>query len=85
MSEHLSRGDWDQALDALEEWTRRTEQALLDGDVVLPPAPEALPPGPVPATHQVRALALAARLRSAEQTAGHRRAALERGQRYGVA
>jgi hypothetical protein len=49
---------WEQSLDALEEWVRQVGSALRRGEVdAIPSAPE-LPGGPVPASHNVRALAL---------------------------
>lgn len=71
--------DWPAALDALEEWGRRTRAARAED---APADPPALPTGRVPAELRVRALALLDGLQAAEAELLRRREQLSREQAY---
>jgi hypothetical protein len=78
-------GGWGVCLDAFEEWVRRAQTGLSSRDLLLPDAPPALPDGPVPAAHLLRAQAALHALRSTERAVLDRRAQLAREQAYGAA
>ena len=76
--------EWLVALDALEEWLRRTTDALAGRDLDLPAAPQDLPCSPVPADLQLRAKVLLDRLYSTESEGLRRRTQLTRSHAYGA-
>ncbi|MGZ6791362.1 MAG: hypothetical protein ACXVFV_00295 [Mycobacteriales bacterium] len=73
---------WETALDALEEWLRRTAEGLRSRDLALPPPPAALPTTPVPAALQVRAQAVLAAMATVEAAGQARRERLVRERAY---
>ena len=76
----MTTDSWDEALDALEEWLRRTA-AELAGDGPEAPA-VALPTTPVPEGLRLRATALLQRMGDLEVEAMQRRTSLERARAY---
>ncbi len=79
------RQAWNDALDALEEWVRRSVVALSAREPVQLSAAPCLPGGPAPVEVQVRAQALLAQLMSAQRTALVRREQLNREMSYATA
>jgi hypothetical protein len=77
--------EWEPALNALEEWVRRTLDALATRDLELPPPPPALPTTPVPTELRLRAQVLLDRLHSTETEGLRRRTQLTQSQAYGAA
>jgi hypothetical protein len=76
---------WEDALDALEEWVRRTATTLRHSEPGVPdPAPQ-LPQGLVPDDLRLRAQLLASALRNVESDVLRRREQLERERTYGAA
>jgi hypothetical protein len=76
---------WDDALDALEEWLRRSAAALREATPgALDPAP-ALPTTAVPATALLRAQLLLGHLGEVVAETARRREQLTRQQAYGAA
>ena len=75
---------WSDHLDALEEWLRRTRDALEGaGDLADQlPALASVPRGPLPPALRVRAGAALEALRLLEQLGARRREALARGEAY---
>lgn len=77
--------DWENALDALEEWVRQTVEGLVGPDPQRPPTPPALPPGLVPEQLRLRSQLLVGSIRDAERVIGTRREQLQRQEAYGAA
>jgi hypothetical protein len=76
---------WTDALDALEEWVRRTATTLRLADPGVPdPAPR-LPQGTAPAELRLRAQLLLSALHNVESDVLRRREQLERERTYGAA
>lgn len=71
---------WGPALDALEEWLRRTRDLLAAGEPALPVT--TLPAGAVPGHQRLRAQALLQQLAALEADAGARRTRLHRSYTY---
>jgi len=76
--------EWTAALDALEEWVRRTAAALAGTDPEVPPAPPALPAAAVPDDQRLRAQVIVTAMREAESNLLRRREQLRREQAYGA-
>ena len=74
---------WAPALDALEEWIRRTAEGVTKGEA--PTTPPALPGPTVPASLALRARALVAAMHDLEVDVLRRRELLARQRRYGAA
>ena len=72
---------WAPALDALEEWIRRTAEGVTKGEA--PTTPPALPGPTVPASLALRARALVAAMHDVDVL--RRRELLARQRRYGAA
>lgn len=72
---------WPDYLDALEEWTRRAEQAVRGGEEPLRPLDEQ-PDGRLPAEHGLRARALLARMQQLQELGARRAAELDRARAY---
>lgn len=77
--------EWAAALTALEDWVRRTVEALATRELDLPSPPPDLPTTPVPAELRLRALVALDRLHSTETEGLQRRAQLVRSHTYGAA
>jgi hypothetical protein len=77
--------EWEDALDALEEWVRRTATELARPTPSAPGAAPLLPPGQVPGALALRAQLLASAMRNAETDLLRRREQLRREQAYGAA
>jgi hypothetical protein len=74
---------WEPALDALEEWVRRTAEGVLLHE---PPAPApALPAESVPVDLQLRAQLVIARMQELQAEVLRRREQVAREQAYGAA
>lgn len=76
---------WPDALDALEEWVRRTAEGISGDEPAAPDPAPALPPGTVPDELRLRAQQLLHALSTVEEAVLQRRARLEREARYGAA
>ncbi|MCW2599388.1 MAG: hypothetical protein JWM02_1217 [Frankiales bacterium] len=76
---------WSTALDAFEEWVRRTADGFATRGLDVASPPPALPAGPVPAALQLRARTVLAQLEATEKAGWKRRVGLTREQAYGVA
>lgn len=77
--------EWVAALDALEEWVRRTVEDLVGSDPQRPPAPPVLPEGLVPEELRLRSQVLVSTIREAETVIMKRREQLRREEAYGAA
>jgi hypothetical protein len=75
--------EWEGALDAMEEWVRRTTDAARDGKDA--PAAPVLPREPLPEELSLRARALLAALQEAEAGVARARARMQREHAYGAA
>jgi hypothetical protein len=75
--------EWEGALDAMEEWVRRTTEAARAGKDA--PAAPPLPRDPMPGELSLRARALLAALQEAEAGVAKARARVQREQAYGAA
>lgn len=76
---------WGDALDALEEWVRRTAATLLSTDPGTPGQAPALPGVPVPDGLRLRAQLLLSSLQNVEGDVLRRREHLQREHAYGAA
>lgn len=77
--------DWENALDALEEWVRQTVEDLVGAQPNRPPAPPPLPPGLVPEQLRLRSQVLVSTIHEAETAIMKRREQLRREEAYGAA
>jgi hypothetical protein len=77
--------EWEDALDALEEWVRRTATELVRPAPAPPGAAPVLPAGPVPRSLALRAQLLASAMSNAETDLLRRREQLRCEQAYGAA
>jgi len=76
---------WSDALDALEEWVRRTAECVGGDEPAAPDSAPPLPQGRVPDELRLRAQQLLHALGTVEEAVMRRRAQLEREARYGAA
>lgn len=77
--------EWDDALDALEEWVRRTAEGLAGPTPQRPDTPPVLPAGPAPEQVRLRVQSLVETIHQVEAAVLHKREQLRREQAYGAA